>query len=37
MYKYKNCKKCGKYNGTSFKLCKDCRGIAKRIMRKLRK
>jgi len=24
-YIYKNCAKCGKYNGTSMKLCARCR------------
>lgn len=29
MYKYKNCTKCGKYNGTGFKLCLNCRKYAR--------
>jgi|AntAceMinimDraft_17_1070374.scaffolds.fasta_scaffold10700_2 hypothetical protein len=37
MYKYKNCARCGKYNGTTYKLCSECRAYAKKAMRKIRK
>ena len=37
MYKYKNCAKCGKYNGTTMKLCSECRKYMKKYMRKARK
>ena len=37
MYKYKNCSRCGKYNGTSMKMCKSCRDYAKKAMRKIKR
>ncbi len=36
-YVYKKCSRCGKYNGTMNKMCSECRKIAKRAMRKLRR
>lgn len=37
MYIYKKCSKCGKYNGTSMKMCTACRKYAKKAMRKIRR
>jgi len=37
MYVYKKCSRCGKYNGTSMKLCASCRKYAKKAMKKLRR
>jgi hypothetical protein len=34
MYKYKNCSKCGKYNGTSMKMCAECRKKARKANKK---
>lgn len=30
MYKYKNCSVCGKYNGTTMKMCSACRKKARK-------
>lgn len=29
-YKYKKCSRCGKYNGTTMKMCSSCRKKASR-------
>lgn len=33
-YKYKKCARCGKYNGTSTKLCSACRKYMKKYAKK---
>ena len=33
-YKYKKCSRCGKYNGTSMKLCAECRKYLKKYSKK---
>jgi len=33
MYKYKKCARCGKYNGTTMKLCTDCRKYMRKMMK----
>ncbi len=33
-YVYKNCKRCGKYNGSIWKNCKKCRDYVKKFMKK---
>ena len=33
-YIYKNCARCGKYNGTIWKNCKQCRDYMKKFNKK---
>ena len=35
MYKYKKCIKCGLYNGTSLKMCGECRKKARKYVKKM--
>lgn len=37
MYIYKTCSKCGRYNGTTMKMCNKCRTEARKAMKKLRR
>lgn len=35
VYKYKKCARCLKYNGTSMKMCAECRKKARAYVRKM--
>lgn len=37
MYKFKKCSKCGKYNGTTHRMCAACRKAARTFQKKYKK